>query len=55
MFHNYLVAAPRDIARHKLRCFITISGLAVGCSIDPCQASFATSPFLHRAGGARAA
>jgi hypothetical protein len=55
MFHNYLVTAPRDIARHKLRCFVNISGLAVGCSIDPYQALFAAPPFLHRAGGAYAA
>jgi len=55
MFYNDLVTAPRVIARHKLRCFISISRLALGCSIDPDQALFATPPLLHRAGGTRAA
>jgi putative ABC transport system permease protein len=30
MFHNYLVIALRNIARHKLYSFINIAGLAVG-------------------------
>jgi putative ABC transport system permease protein len=30
MFHNYLVTALRNIARHKLHSFINIAGLAVG-------------------------
>jgi len=35
MFHNYLVTALRNIARHKLYSFINIAGLAVGlaCAI----------------------
>src|ERR1700748_3163241 len=30
MFHNYVVTALRNIARHKLHSFINIAGLAVG-------------------------